>query len=208
MVAKGTPKAKVYEEIVKNGKAPPPPEKKEVGPAPADSPFAGGKNAKVVIHEFSDFECPFCSRVEPTMAQIKQEYGNKVKIVWRNLPLPFHKKADLAAEAAYEVYKQKGDAAFWQYHEKLFANQKSEDGLLRPGLEKYAQELGVDMAKFKAALDNRTHKDRIQADKDAAEKAGISGTPAFVINGYYLSGAQPYPSFKKLIDRALKEAGG
>ncbi|HEU5077169.1 MAG TPA: thioredoxin domain-containing protein [Polyangiaceae bacterium] len=208
MVSKGTPKAKVYEEIVKSGKAPPPPEKKEVGAAPPDSPFAGGKNAKVVIHEFSDFECPFCSRVEPTMAQIKQEYGNKVKIVWRNLPLPFHKKADLAAEASYEVYKQKGDAAFWQYHEKLFANQKSEDGLLRPGLEKYAQELGVDMAKFKAALDNRTHKDRIQADKDAAQKAGISGTPAFVINGYYLSGAQPFPSFKKLIDRALKEAGG
>ena len=142
------------------------------------------------------------------MAQIKQEYGNKVKIVWRNLPLPFHKKADLAAEAAYEVYKQLGDAAFWQYHEKLFANQKSEDGLLRPGLEKYAEELGVDMAKFKAALDNRTHKDRVQQDKDAAQKAGISGTPAFVINGYYLSGAQPYPSFKKLIDRALKEAGG
>jgi len=208
MVAKGTPKAKVYEEIVKSGKAPPPPEKKEVGPVPADSPFVGGKNAKVVIYEFSDFECPFCSRVEPTMTQIKQEYGNKVKVVWRNLPLPFHKKADLAAEAAYEVYKQKGDAAFWQYHDKLFDNQKSEDGLLRPGLEKYAAELGVDMPKFKAALDNGTHKARIQADKDAAQKAGISGTPAFVINGYYLSGAQPFPSFKKLIDRALKEAGG
>jgi protein-disulfide isomerase len=129
-----------------------------------------------------------------------------VKIVWRNLPLPFHKKADLAAEAAYEVYKQKGDAAFWSYHDKLFANQKSEDGLTRPGLEKYAGELGVDMGKFKAALDGRTHKARVQADKEAGNKAGISGTPAFVINGYYLSGAQPFPSFKKLIDLALKEA--
>lgn len=208
MVAKGTPKAKVYEEIVKSGKAPPPPEKKEIGPPPKDSPFEGGKNAKVVIQEFSDFECPFCSRVVPTVKQIKEQYGNKVKIVWRNLPLPFHKKADLAAEAAREVYEQKGDAAFWAYHDKLFENQKSEDGLLRPGLEKYAQELGVDMTKFKAALDNRTHKDRVNADKEAGNKVGISGTPAFVINGYYLSGAQPFPSFKKLIDLALKESGG
>jgi protein-disulfide isomerase len=208
LVKQGTPRAKVYEELMKNGKAPPPPDKKEVGPAPKDAPAKGGKTAKVVIQEFSDFECPFCSRVNPTIDQIKEEYGDKVKIVWRNLPLPFHKKADLAAEASYEVYKQKGDAAFWQYHDKLFANQKSEDGLLRPGLEKYAQELGVDMTKFKAALDNRTHKDRIEADKKDAEKAGISGTPAFVINGYYLSGAQPFPAFKKLIDRALKESGG
>ena len=81
MVAKGTPKAKVYEEIVKSGKAPPPPEKKEVPPPPKDSPFKGGQNAKVVIQEFSDFECPFCSRVNPTIAQIAQEYGDKVKIV-------------------------------------------------------------------------------------------------------------------------------
>ncbi len=207
MVAKGIPKAKVYEEIVKNGKAPPPPEQKEVGAPPKDAPFKGGKNAKVVIQEFSDFECPFCSRVNPTIAQIKEEYGNKVKIVWRNLPLPFHKKADLAAEAAYEAYKQKGDEAFWKFHDLLFENQKSEDGLTRPGLEKHAEQLGLDMEKFKAALDQRTHKARIEADKEAANKAGISGTPAFVINGYYLSGAQPFPSFKKLIDRALKEAG-
>jgi protein-disulfide isomerase len=159
-----------------------------------------------VIQEFSDFECPFCSRVNPTLAQIKEEYGDQVKVVWRNLPLPFHKKADLAAEAAHEVYVQKGDDAFWKFHDKVFANQKSEDGLTRPGLEKYAEELGADMAKFKAALDNRTHKARVEADKESANKAGISGTPAFAINNYYLSGAQPFPSFKKLIDRALKEA--
>ncbi len=206
MVAKGTPKAKVYEEIVKSGKAPPPPETKELPPPPKDSPVKGAKNAKVLIQEFSDFECPFCSRVEPTLKAIEQQYGDKVKIVWRNMPLPFHKKAPLAAEAAYEVYQQKGDKGFWQYHDTLFENQKSEDGLLRPALEKYAQEMGVDMAKFNAALDNHTHKDRIDQDKDAGNKAGISGTPAFVINGYYLSGAQPLPAFKKLIERALKEA--
>jgi protein-disulfide isomerase len=122
------------------------------------------------------------------------------------LPLPFHKNAALAAEAAHEVYLQKGDKAFWDFHDKLFENQKSPDGLTRPGLEKYGAELGVDMAKFKAALDSRKHEKRVEADKEAANKAGISGTPAFVINGYYLSGAQPFPAFKKLIDRALKEA--
>jgi len=204
LVAKGTPRASVYAEIMKTAKGPPPPQRKEVGAAPKDAPAKGPATAKVTIHEFSDFECPFCSRVNPTMQQIVQEFGNKVRIVWRHMPLPFHQKAPLASEASQEIYAQKGHKAFWDYHDKLFANQKA---LERPNLEKYAEEIGgVDMAKFKAALDSRKHKPRVEADMEAAKKAGISGTPAFVINGYFLSGAQPYPSFKKLIDRALKEA--
>lgn len=206
LVKKGIPRAKVYDEILKTGKAPPPPEKKEVGAPFKDSPVKGGANAKVVIQQFSDFECPFCSRVEPTISQIEKEYGNKVKIVWRHLPLPFHKHAQLAAEAAQEAYAQKGDKVFWEFHDKLFANQKTPDGLTRPGLEKYASELGLDMDKFKAALDSHKNQKRVEKDKEVGNKAGISGTPAFVINGYYVSGAQPFPAFKKLIDRALKEA--
>ncbi len=205
VVAKGTPRAAVYDEIMKEGKEPPPPPKKDIAAAPADSPVKGNKNAKIVIQEFSDFECPFCSRVEPTMDQVLQEFGNDVKVVWRNMPLPFHKNAPLAAEAAVEVQKQKGDKAFWDYHGKLFASQKAPGGIERENLEKFAAELGVDMAKFKKALDERTHKARVEADAKAGTDAGASGTPAFFVNGYFISGAQPYGAFKKVIKRAKSE---
>jgi predicted DsbA family dithiol-disulfide isomerase len=88
-------------------------------------------------------------------------------------------------------------------HDKLFQNQQK---LKRDDLEGYARELGLDMDKFKAALDSRTHKAAVDADDKAGSDVGISGTPAFLINGYYVSGAQPYQKFKKLIDRALAEA--
>ncbi|HEU4412744.1 MAG TPA: thioredoxin domain-containing protein [Polyangiaceae bacterium] len=204
--AKGIAADKVYDEIMKEGKEPPPPEKKQVAAVTKDQPFKGGDKAKVVIQEFSDFECPFCARVEPTVKQIAEAYGDKVKIVWRHKPLPMHKNAPLASEAAVEMQKQKGNEGFWKYHAKLFENQKTPEGLLRPALEKYAEELGADMGKFKKALDEHTHKAVVDADSKVADDAGISGTPAFVINGYFISGAQPFGKFKKVIDRALAEA--
>jgi len=209
IVARGVSRAKVYDEIMKEGKEPPPPEKKEIAAPDATDPVKGGPNAKVVIQEFSDFQCPFCKRVEPTVQAIEKEYGNKIKVVWRHMPLPFHKNAPLAAEAAQEVFAQKGSAAFWSFHDKLFAGDGDDAARTdRPQLEKIAQELGVDMDKFKAALDGSKHKAKIDADAELGNKAGINGTPAFVINGYYISGAQPEATFKKLINRALKEAEG
>jgi protein-disulfide isomerase len=199
-------KGLTYEAAQKDAKGPPEPEKKAVAAPPAGSPWKGNDKAKVVIQEFSDFQCPFCSRVEPTVKQIMDTYGDKVKIVWRHKPLPFHADAPLASEAAHEAFKQKGADGFWKMHDVLFQNQAG-DGIKRPALEKYAQEQGLDLAKFKAALDNDAHKAVIDADSKVADDAGISGTPAFVINGYFVSGAQPFPKFKKLIDRALKEAG-
>ena len=136
-----------------------------------------------------------------------KNYGDKVKFVWRHKPLPMHPDAPLASEATEEALKQKGNEGFWKMHDKLFANQAEKDGLKREALEKYAQEQGLDMAKFKAALDNHTHKAKVDADDKAGIDAGISGTPAFVINGYFISGAQPFPKFKKIIDKALKEGG-
>ncbi len=205
VVAKGTPKSRVYEELTKDGKEPPPPEKKEIAAPDASSPTKGGPNAKVVIQEFSDFQCPFCKRVVDTVSAIEKTYGNKVKIVWRHMPLPFHKDAPLAAEAAQEAFAQKGSAAFWKFHDKLF---EAQPDIQRPKLEAIAQELGLDMDKFKAALDSGKHKAKIEADTKLGNSAGINGTPAFVINGYFLSGAQPEAAFKKLINRALKEAEG
>jgi protein-disulfide isomerase len=201
LAAKGVARDKVFRELMKTAKAPQEPEKKSV-PAPTkDNPFKGPENAKVVIQEFSDFQCPFCSRVNPTVEQILKEYPKDVKIVWRNMPLEFHKDAPLAAEAAHEAFVQAGNKGFWKYHEKLFANQSA---IKQPDLEKYAEELGLDMAKFKAALENHTHKAVIDKDVEAAKQAGVSGTPAFTVNGYFVSGAQPFPAFNKVIKLALK----
>jgi protein-disulfide isomerase len=123
------------------------------------------------------------------------------------MPLPFHKDAPLAAEAAQEAFAQKGNTGFWAMHNKLFEAQGSEGALSRENLEKIAGEIGLDVAKFKAALDSHKHKAKVEADAKVGNDAGINGTPGFVINGYYLSGAQPAPAFKKLINKALKEAG-
>ena len=102
-----------------------------------------------------------------------------------------------------KVDMQKGPDGFWKMHEKMFANQQK---LAREDLDGYAKEIGLDMTKFKAALDNRAHKAAVEADDKAGTDLGISGTPAFLINGYYVSGAQPFQKLKKLIDRALNEA--
>jgi protein-disulfide isomerase len=205
LVSKGTPRAKIYEEVTREGKEPPPPEKKEVPAPDAASPVKGPANAKVTVQIFSDFQCPFCKRVEDTLKSLETAYGSKVKFVWRHMPLPFHKDAPLASEATQEAFVQKGNAGFWKFHDKLFELQPD---IQRPSLEKVAQEQGLDMEKFKAALDSGKHKAKIEADTKIGNAAGINGTPAFVINGYFLSGAQPEAAFKKLINRALKEAEG
>jgi len=217
LLGKGVKPADLYNELIKDGKAPPPPETKTVDLATADAPIKGNKDAKIAVYIYSDYQCPFCSRVEPTLAEVEKTYGDKVKLVWRHKPLPMHKDAPLASEASQEIFKQKGAEAFWKYHDTLFANQKTPEGMLRPALEKYAEaQGGIDMAKFKAALDKNVHKPFVDAETAAADKVGISGTPAFVIGsargnelvGYFISGAQPFGKFKKAIDRALKDLAG
>lgn len=219
LIAAGTPAAKVYDKIMETAQTAPAapagaapggdtgaPEKKDVPKPGADTPWKGGKDAKVVLQIFSDFQCPFCKRVEDTIKELEKKYGNKIKITWRNVPLPFHNNAMPAAEAAVEVFKQKGSEGFWKFHDKLFENQATPGGLERPALEKYAEELGCDMAKFRAALDNHTHKAAIEAEAKMANDAGIRGTPGTTINGYFVGGAQPQAAFEKVIDLALKEA--
>ena len=212
LVAKGTPRAEVYAKTIATGETGPKTAPAAAAPdankvydiaVPKKAPTKGAKNAKVVIQEFSDFQCPFCSRVNPTVAQVMKEYGDKVQIVWRDYPLPFHKDAQPAAQAGREVFAQKGDKAFWAYHDLLFQNQKA---LSRENLEKFAEQVGgIDMKAFKAALDSGKHKAAVDADMAAVTKAGARiGTPSFFINGKLLQGAQPYPAFKAAIDAALK----
>jgi protein-disulfide isomerase len=117
-----------------------------------------------------------------------------------------HKDAALSAEAAQEVFAQGGNKQFWAYHDLLFKNQGETDGLGRRALEGYAEGLNLNMGKLRAALDGHTQKAYVDEEIEASVRAGITGTPAFIINGYYLSGAQPAAKFKKIIDRALAEA--
>lgn len=208
LVAKGVAKKDVYETLQKEAKEAPPPEKKDVGPIPADSPWKGGEKAKVTIQIFSDYECPFCKRVEGTLGQVEKEYGEKVKFVWRDNPLAMHKNAQGAANAAREAQKQKGNKGFWSMHAALFEAAGKPDALAPEGLVAMAEKQGLDVAKVKAAIEGSAHKSLIDADMSAAGKAGMSGAPAFVINGYFISGAQPFSKFKKLVNLALKEAGG
>lgn len=204
LVERGTPRAKVYGEIAKAGASPPPPEKKRAI-VPSRSPSRGDANAPVVIQEFSDFQCTYCRRVEPTLQGLEKDFKGSIRIVWRHMPLPFHKHAQLAAEASEEVLAQKGVAAFWAYHDMLYEAQSEPDGLERVNLDTLADKLGLDMARFTAALDQHIHQAKVQEDIEAANAIGINGTPAFVINDYYLSGAQPPAAFKKLIKRALSD---
>ena len=210
-LAAGTPRGQLYASFIKDGldKAAAP--KPEARPGEADpntrfraeikgAPAKGAKDALVTIVQFSDFQCPFCSRVEPTVAKVMDEYKGKVRVVWRDLPLPFHPNAMPAAIAARAAGDQ---GKFWEMHDKIFADQQHMD---RPTYEKYAQDLGLNMGKFKAALDSEKGKDLIKADSDAGGKIGARGTPAFFINGKFLSGAQPFEMFKAKIDDELKTA--
>jgi len=217
LVAAGTPRDQVYAKIIEHGETAPKFVAAPAGAADPDAnkvyqiasgtkaPAKGADSAKVVIQHFSDFQCPFCSRVEPTVKQIVDTYGDKVKIVWRDYPLPFHQNAMPAAQAAREIFEQGGSDKFWQFHDKLFANQQA---LTHADLEKYAEEIGgIDLAKFKAALDSGKHKAAVEADMAAVDKAGARiGTPSFFINGKLLQGAQPFDAFKSAIDGALAQA--
>jgi protein-disulfide isomerase len=209
LVKGGMKPGQVYAAILEKGqtRAAPPPQQAQQAPAgprkvevPEDSPATNAKAAKVTIVEWSDFECPFCGRVVPTLAKIKETYGKDVRVVFRNQPLPFHPSAKPAAEAAMAAHEQ---GKFWEMHDKLFANQKSLD---RTTFEKYAEELRLDVGKFRAALDSGKFRSQIDADSAAGSAVGANGTPTFFINGRQLVGAQPFEAFKQAIDEEMAKA--
>jgi protein-disulfide isomerase len=166
----------------------------EVGSAPIQG---GGTEAKVTIIEWADFQCPYCGRVGPTLEQVKDEYGDDVRIVFKHLPLSFHDKANGAHQAAEAAHQQ---GQFWEMHDLIFANQRtlSEENYLR-----YAVEIGLDLKQFKADMASPKVQNRINEDLKVAQSLGVTGTPTFIINGKKLSGAQPFPAFKNMIDAEL-----
>jgi protein-disulfide isomerase len=201
LVARGTARRKVYAKLMESAQEPPEPERRVAPTLSGTEPSRGSKNARVVIQEFSDFQCPFCQRAQPTLDEVLKKYPRDVRIVFRHMPLAFHEHAQLAAEAAMEAFAQRGDAGFFAYHDLLFQNREA---LLRSHLEDYAAQTGLDLPRFQRALDERTHRTRVEADAALAQGLDISGTPSFLINDYFLSGAQPLSSFEALIERELK----
>jgi protein-disulfide isomerase len=174
-----------------------------------NDPVRGGTSARVTMHEWADFECPFCGRAEETVGKVLKEYGPRVRLVWHDLPLPMHPDAPLAARAGREAFQQKGSAGFWALHDLMMSDQHK---LARADLDLYARALGFDLNRWNSALDQGLHQTEIDAEKLVADGMDINGTPAFVIvpagaaSGYFISGAQPYEKFHKLLERALVEA--
>ena len=168
----------------------------KVDVATAGRPARGPEAAPVTIIEFSDYECPFCKRAEPTVKKVLDTYGDKVRLVYRNYPLEFHATARPAAEASACAAAQ---GKFWEYHDKLFASSDLTDAKLKS----LAGELGLDQAKFDECFDKKQFKADIDKDMADASSVGVSGTPAFFINGRMISGAQPFEKFKEIIDDEL-----
>src|SRR5256885_4219035 len=153
--------------------------------ATSDSPAQGPANAPIELVEFSDFQCPFCYRAHPTVKQVLNTYGGKIRFVYRNYPLPNHPNARPAAEAAQCANEQ---GQLWAYHDRLFADQNK---LGNDDLKASAAALGLDAGKFNACFDAHKYQARVDADVQAANEAGVNGTPAFFVNGRLLNGAQP-----------------
>jgi protein-disulfide isomerase len=226
LVASGTPAAAVYARTIEKGAsapvflaggtppaagtAPAAPSAQGAPPVPqtpaariplrADDPSRGPEGARVTIALFSDFQCPFCSRIEPTLARMEQTWPGQVRVVWKHQPLPFHaqaKPASLAAEAAREQGK------FWPMHEKLFSNQQA----LGPAqYEAYAKELGLDLDRFKKSMESGAAAKRIEEDQALAAQVGAQGTPTLFLNCRKVAGAYPFDSFKPVVEEELAKA--
>ena len=160
------------------------------------APEKGAEDALAIV-EFSDFQCPYCGRVTSTLKQVEEEYGDRVRIVFKHLPLAMHPKAPAAHAAAEAAHRQ---GKFWEMHDRIFANQAQLDP---DKFAEYAQEIGLDMDAYESDLTSSEVKARIDADSREAAQLGVTGTPAFFVNGRFLSGAQPFSAFKALSDEEL-----
>src|SRR4051812_11500381 len=170
-----------------------------------DAPVKGDADAKVTIVKWSDFQCPFCGRVMPTLEQIEKNYGSDVRVVFKHNPLPMHPNAPYAAKAAIAAQNQ---GKFWQMHDKLFEanNSRQPDALSQEKVDQMARDIGLDIEKYKADVNAPATAQRIAADQAQASRLGANGTPHFFVNGARISGAMPYESFKGVIEAQLKRA--
>jgi protein-disulfide isomerase len=168
----------------------------------AGSPSRGPADAPVTIVEFSEFQCPFCRRVLPTLRAVEDRYRGRIRLVFRHFPLARHKDAPKAAEAA-ECARDQG--RFWEMHDRLFENAER---LGVADLKRHARAVGLDGPAFDGCLDSGRHEGRWRRDLADAESYGTSGTPLFFVNGRLVSGAQPFAVFARVIEEELRGTAG
>jgi len=162
-----------------------------------DDPVRGKKDARVTVVEFSDFQCPFCSKAVGAVKELEESHPKDVRVVWKHMPLSFHANA-LPAAAAAEAARQQGK--FWEMHDKLFANQQS---LSQTTYEQYAKDLGLDLSKFRSAVSAQSTTQRINEDVRVAGSAGVNGTPTFVVNGEVVVGSG---ALRAAVERQIEKA--
>jgi len=171
-----------------------------VGP---DDPSKGPADALVTLVVFSDFECPFCRRVVPTLDRVLAELPKDVRVVWKDLPLPAHPYAESAAELARVARAQGGDAAFWKAHALLY---KAQESLGEATFQRIARELGLAWAPTRSAMRAARFGATIQADVALSDRVDVQATPTTFVNGIKLVGAQPYERTRALVDAELVKA--
>ena len=165
----------------------------------------GNADAKVTIVEFSEYQCPFCKRyIDESYSLIMEDYGDQIRYVFRDFPLPFHPNAQPTALAA----RCAGDQGkYWEMHDLLFEKQAvwSEKEDITADLTSYANQIGLNQSAFSSCLSSEKFAQAIEDDISLGQKVGVSGTPSFFINGQMLVGALPYDNFKAIIDEQLKK---
>jgi protein-disulfide isomerase len=169
---------------------------------PAKDHIRGPANAKVTLIEYSDFQCPFCSRHEPTIEQVLKDHPSDVRLIYRHYPLTsLHPQAQKSAEASECAFNQGGNDAFWKAHDYLFANQATlGDDLYK----KMAADLKLDVNKFNTCMSSSATASTVAADEASGNDAGVSGTPSTFVNGQMVEGAVPADQFDSIITSALK----
>ena len=170
----------------------------------SDNPSKGPDGARVTLQVFSDFECSFCVRAAPSLMRVEARFRGRLRLVWRNYPLPSHERARPAARAALAAFSLGGADKFWKLHDWLYS---PEGDLSDAGLHQAALRLGLDAARFEQLSRSPASERRIATDMAAGDAAGIEGTPAVFINDYYLMGARHEAEYALVVQRALREAG-
>lgn len=187
------------EEAPSEGAQPSAPSEVEV--SADDDPYIGPEDAPVVIVEFSDFQCPYCTRFrDQTLDTLLDEYGDQIRFVYRDFPLTQMHQQALGAHIAAECAADQ--EMFWEMHDAIFDNQNQLD---TESLRRYAEDLGLDMDTFNDCLEDEAHHDEVLADLTEGQSYGVRGTPSFFINGRPLVGAQPFENFQAIIDEELAE---
>lgn len=161
------------------------------------SPVAGGEMARVTVVEFADFECPYCGQSAPALKELVRHYDGRVRLVFKNFPLSGHEHSLPAALAAMAAHQQ---GKFWQMNERLFANQSS---LEREDLFRFAEQIGLDMERFRRDFESEAVAQAVQADRQQGEALGLSGTPTFFVNGRRVEGG--IEELSPLIDEELEQ---